>query len=37
MLRALIPINGFGEIYPNYHLKPINVLFKKNIHEVGET
>ena len=37
MLSASIPINGFGEIYPNYHLKPINVLFKKNIHEVGET
>ena len=29
MLSALIPINGFGDIYPNYHLKPINVLFKK--------
>ena len=29
MLSALIPINGFGDIYPNYHLKPINVLLKK--------
>ena len=29
MLSASIPINGFGEIYPNYHLKPSMFFLKK--------